>query len=140
MALPTVLAAAWLYGRWSSKRAILAALLLAAIGLAGVIHVAQDPAPTGWLVSVTLLIIGSNAILAMLLPYAAESYPAATRGRAVGWIAACTKLGGPLSQGLTLLGMVPALGAAALVTALATVGAIALIAAFCIETREHALL
>jgi MFS transporter, putative metabolite:H+ symporter len=140
MALPTVLAASWLYGRWSSKRAILAALLLAAIGLAGVIHVAQDPAPTGWLVSVTLLIIGSNAILAMLLPYAAESYPAATRGRAVGWIAACTKLGGPLSQGLTLLGMVPALGSAALVTALGTVGAIALITAFCIETREHALL
>ena len=140
MALPTVLAAAWLYGHWSSKRAILAALALSAIGLGGVIHVAGDAGPTGWLVSVTLLIIGTNAILAMLLPYAAESYPAATRGRAVGWIAACTKLGGPLSQGLTLVGMVPALGSAALVTAVTTLAAIALITAFCIETRNQELL
>ena len=140
MALPTVLAAAWLYGRWSSKRAILAAMALATIGLGGVISVAGDAGPAGWLVSVTLLIVGTNAILAMLLPYAAESYPAATRGRAVGWIAACTKLGGPLSQGLTLLGMVPALGSAALVTTVATLVAIALITAFCIETRDHELL
>ena len=140
MALPTVLVAAWLYGHWSSKRAILAALTLSAVGLGGVIHVAGDAGPTGWLVSVTLLIVGSNAILAMLLPYAAESYPAATRGRAVGWIAACTKLGGPLSQGLTLLGMVPALGSAAMVTGVTTLAAIALIVAFCIETRQHELL
>lgn len=137
MALPTVLAAAWLYGRWSSKRAILAALILSTFGLAGVIHVANDAGPIGWLVSITVLIIGSNAILAMLLPYAAESYPGATRGRAVGWIAACSKAGGPLSQGLTILGMVPALGAAAVVTALTTVGAVALITVFCVETRDR---
>jgi MFS transporter, putative metabolite:H+ symporter len=137
MALPTVLAAAWLYGRWSSKRAILAALIMSTLGLGGVIHVANDVGPTGWLVSITVLIIGSNAILAMLLPYAAESYPGATRGRAVGWIAACSKAGGPLSQGLTILGMVPALGAAAVVTALTTVAAVALITTFCLETRDQ---
>lgn len=137
LALPTVLAAAWLYGRWSSKRAILGALVCAALGLAGVIHVQDDLGTTGWLASVTLLIVGSNAIVAMLLPYAAESYAVATRGRAVGWIAACTKLGGPLSQGLTLLGMVPALGSAALVTAVASVASIGLVASFCVETRRH---
>lgn len=137
LALPTVLVGAWLYGRWSSKRAILGALAFSAVGLAGVIHVQNDLGPTGWLVSVTLLIVGSNAIVAMLLPYAAESYAVATRGRAVGWIAACTKLGGPLSQGLTLLGMVPALGSAAVVTAVASIASIGLIASFCIETRRH---
>jgi putative MFS transporter len=140
IALPTVLAAAWLYGRWRSKASMLGALVVTAAGLGGVIHVqAGDSSAVAWLACVALLVVGSNAILAMLLPYAAESYPAATRGRAVGWIAACTKLGGPLSQGLTLLGMVPALGSAAIVTALATLVALGLIAAFCIETRHHAL-
>ena len=121
--------------RCSSRR--MAALILSTLGLGGVIHVAGDAGPTGWLVSITVLIIGSNAILAMLLPYAAESYPGATRGRAVGWIAACSKAGGPLSQGLTILGMVPALGAAAVVTALTTVAAVALITTFCVETRDR---
>ena len=137
LALPTVLVAAWLYGRWSSKGAILGALAISALGLGGVIQVQSDLGTVGWLASVTLLIVGSNAIVAMLLPYAAESYAVATRGRAVGWIAACTKLGGPLSQGLTLLGMVPALGSAALVTAVASVASIGLVATFCIETRRN---
>jgi MFS transporter, putative metabolite:H+ symporter len=137
-ALPTVLLAAWLYGRWTSKGALLGAMGLAAAGLAGVIVVANGEGSAGaWLASITLLVIGSNAILAMLLPYAAESYPAATRGRAVGWIAACSKLGGPVAQGLTLLGLVPALGAAAVVTAGATVAALGLIGRFCVETRER---
>ena len=104
-----MLAAAWLYGRWTSK-ARSWALALAAIGLRGVISCRAASRPPGWLVSITLLVIGTNAILAMLLPYAAKSYPAATRGRAVGLIAACTKLGGPMAQGLTLVRMVPALG------------------------------
>jgi len=137
-ALPTVLLAAWLYGRWTSKGALLGAMALAAAGLAGVIVVSSgEGSAMAWLASITLLVIGSNAILAMLLPYAAESYPAATRGRAVGWIAACSKLGGPLAQGLTILGLVPALGAAAVVTAGATVAALGLIGRFCVETRER---
>jgi putative MFS transporter len=139
MALPTVLAASWLYGRWSSKRAILAALLLAAIGLAGVIHVAQERAD--WL--------AGQRHAADRRQQRDPRHAAALCGgelpgghprRAVGWIAACTKLGGPLSQGLTLLGMVPALGSAAMVTGVTTLAAIALIVAFCIETRQHELL
>jgi putative MFS transporter len=140
LTLPTVLAAAWLYGRWTSKGALLGALVLAAAGLGGLLLVERSGgAASAWLASITLLVIGSNAILAMLLPYAAESYPAATRGRAVGWIAACSKLGGPLAQGLTLLGLVPALGAAAVVTAGTTVAALGLIGRFCVETRHREL-
>ena len=139
-ALPTVLVAAWLYGRWTSKGALLAALALAAAGLGGVILVEHRAGgAAAWLASITLLVIGSNAILAMLLPYAAESYPAATRGRAVGWIAACSKFGGPVAQGLTLLGLVPALGAAVVVTAGTTVAALGLIGRFCSETRHREL-
>jgi putative MFS transporter len=140
LSLPTVLVAAWLYGRWTSKGALLGALGLAAAGLAGMMFVEHGGGSgPAWLASTTLLVIGSNAILAMLLPYAAESYPAATRGRAVGWIAACSKIGGPLAQGLTLLGLVPALGAAAAVTAGTTVAALGLIGSFCVETRQREL-
>jgi MFS transporter, putative metabolite:H+ symporter len=140
LTLPTVLVAAWLYGRWTSKGALLGALALAAAGLGGLLLVQGSHAGApAWLASTTLLVIGSNAILAMLLPYAAESYPAATRGRAVGWIAACSKLGGPLAQGLTLVGLVPALGAAAVVTAGMTVAAVGLIGRFCVETRQREL-
>jgi MFS transporter, putative metabolite:H+ symporter len=140
LTLPTVLVAAWLYGRWTSKGALLGALALAAAGLGGLLLVQGSGAGApAWLASTTLLVIGSNAILAMLLPYAAESYPAATRGRAVGWIAACSKLGGPLAQGLTLVGLVPALGAAAVVTAGMTVAAVGLIGRFCVETRQREL-
>lgn len=140
LTLPTVLLAAWLYGHCTSKGALLGALALAAAGLAGLLMVERSGAGAPWwLASTTLLVIGSNAILAMLLPYAAESYPAATRARAVGWIAACSKLGGPLAQGLTLLGLVPALGAAAVVTAGTTVAALGLIGCFGVETRQREL-
>ena len=40
---------------------------------------------------VALLIIGTNALIAMLLPYAAESFPLRIRGRTTGTVAACTK-------------------------------------------------
>jgi hypothetical protein len=42
---------------------------------------------------VALLIVGINGIIAILLPYTAESFPLRVRGRATGWVAACTKGG-----------------------------------------------
>ncbi len=47
---------------------------------------------------VALLIVGTNGIIAMLLPYCAESFPLRVRGRATGWVAACTKAGGVVAQ------------------------------------------
>ena len=137
VALPTVLVTAWLYGRWSSKGAMLLALALSAAGLGAVIHLQSGGGTHAlWLASLALLIVGSNALLSILLPYAAESYPAALRGRAVGWVAACTKVGGPVAQGLVLLGLSPELGPAAVLTTAATLGALALVAVFCVETRS----
>ena len=40
---------------------------------------------------VALLIIGINALIAMLLPYTAESFPLRIRGRTTGMVAACTR-------------------------------------------------
>jgi putative MFS transporter len=136
IALPTVFVAALLYSRWSSKGALLGAIALTGLGLAGVIHLEMSelarPNPV-W--AIAILIVGSNAILAMLLPYAAESYPLAIRGRATGWVAACTKLGGLIAQLLGLLALVPALLGAAWMIGVPVIVALVLVARYCAETR-----
>lgn len=136
IALPTVFVAALLYSRWSSKGALLGAIALTALGLAGVVHLelqaALKPNPV-W--AIALLIVGSNAIIAMLLPYAAESYPLKVRGRATGWVAACTKFGGLVAQLLGLLSLVPALLGGAAMVLLPVLLALLLVALYCRETR-----
>jgi putative MFS transporter len=131
-----VLVASIVYARWSSKGALLGSITLTAAGLLGVIHLewsAGSHVSPVW--SIALLIVGSNGIIAMLLPYAAESYPLKIRGRATGWVAACTKAGGLFAQGLGLLGLVPALITAAWLIMLPVLASLALVAWFCVETR-----
>ena len=114
VALPTVMLAAWFYSRWSSKGTLAGAILLTLAGLLG----ALLPAPAlSWpplLVAViALLIVGSNGMIAVLLPYAAENYPLGVRGRATGLIAGSSKLGGVAVQGFALVGLIPTLAGAA---------------------------
>ena len=99
---------------------------------------ALEMAPPGTLSPVwpiALLIVGLNAIVAMLLPYAAESDPRAVRGRATGWIAACTKGGGLIAQLLSLLALVPALFTAALAILVPVGLALLLVWRYGVETR-----
>jgi putative MFS transporter len=115
VALPTITLAAWLYSRWSSKWTLVGTALLTLAGLIG----ALLPAPMlGWpplLVTViALLIVGTNGMIAVLLPYAAENYPLGSRGRATGLIAGSSKFGGVAMQAVALLGFIPSLGEAAL--------------------------
>ena len=136
IAIPTVFVAAFLYSRWSSKGALLCAIGVTSLGLAGVMLL--ELAPAGSLSPVwpiALLIVGINAIIAMLLPYAAESYPLAVRGRATGWIAACTKGGGLVAQLLSLLALVPGLFMAALAILVPVALSLALVWRFGAETR-----
>ena len=134
IALPTVFVAAWLYSRWSSKGALMVAIALSAAGLAGVIQLelGGNVSPV-W--SIALLIIGSNGVIAMLLPYAAESYPLAVRGRATGWVAACTKAGGLVAQLLGLLALVPVLWVGAWAVLVPVLAALGLVGWYCVETR-----
>ena len=114
IALPTIMVAAWLYSRWSSKRTLIATVMLTLAGLVG----ALLPAPTlAWpplLVAViALLVVGTNGLIAVLLPYAAENYPLGVRGRATGLIAASSKFGGVAVQLGAFAGLIPTLGGAA---------------------------
>jgi MFS transporter, putative metabolite:H+ symporter len=114
IALPTVAIAALLYSRWSSKWTLVGALLLTAVSLAGTLLADVVSGSAGLMVAiVAALIIGSNAVLAVLLPYAAENYRLRVRGRGTGTVAAASKLGGVAVQGWALLGFVPAFGLAA---------------------------
>ena len=136
IAIPTVFVAALLYSRWSSKGALLAAIAVTAAGLLGLIQLElAAPGKISPVWAIALLIIGVNGIIAMILPYAAESYPLNIRGRATGWVAACTKSGGLVAQLLSLLGLVPVLFVAALLILIPVGVSLLLVWRYCIETH-----
>ena len=76
IAFPTVFLVAYLYSRWSTKWSVVASLAVTLAGLAGVLWLELTGSGSPVL-PVALLIIGTNALIAMLLPYTAESFPLA---------------------------------------------------------------
>jgi putative MFS transporter len=74
-------------------------------------------------------------MISILLPYATENYPVRVRGRATGWVAGWSKIGGLIAQGLSALALVPALGTAAAVIAIPAGLSLALIWIFGRETQ-----
>ena len=134
IAFPTVFFVAYLYSRWSTKWSIVASLIVTLLGLLGVLRleIANSGSPVP---PVALLIIGTNALIAMLLPYAAESFPLRIRGRTTGVVAACTKAGGMFAQLLAILALVPPLAVVSLIIIVPTIAALVLVAWFGKETR-----
>ncbi len=104
------------------------------IGLAGVLWL-EFTGSGSPVIPVALLIVGTNGLIAMLLPYAAESFPLRIRGRTTGTVAACTKAGGMIAQFLAILALVPPLDVVSLIIIVPTVGALVLVAMFGKETR-----
>nr|WP_245858269.1 MFS transporter [Sphingomonas guangdongensis] len=140
IALPTIMLAAWCYSRWSSKWTLVGTIVLTLAGLAGALLPAPTLAAPPLLIAViALLVVGSNGMIAVLLPYAAENYPLAVRGRATGLIAASSKFGGVAVQGLALLGLIPTLGGAALALVLPMAASAALVGVAGRETRGRSL-
>jgi putative MFS transporter len=135
IAFPTVFVVAFFYSRWSTKGSLIAASLVTAGGLAGVLALDTIWAGLSPVIVLAFLIVGSNAMLAILLPYAAESYPLHIRGRATGWVAAWTKAGGLTAQGLSIAALVPTLGIAAAMIVVPVVTGLVLAWLFCAETR-----
>jgi putative MFS transporter len=74
-------------------------------------------------------------VIAILLPYTTENYPLRIRGRATGWIAGCSKLGGLIAQCVSVVGVAPAFGIAALLVAIPSGLSLVLIARLGGETR-----
>jgi MFS transporter, putative metabolite:H+ symporter len=134
ISFPTVFLAAFMYSRWSTKWSLVTMIGVTVAGLAGVLQL--EASGTGSpVLPVALLIVGSNGIIAILLPYAAESFPLRVRGRATGWVAACTKAGGLMAQALSITALVPAMSVVAGAIIVPSVIALALVAWFGRETR-----
>ena len=136
IAAPTVGISIWLYSAWSTKWSLVLTLAVTALGLLGfVLRHAGVPALANPIPPLVLLIVGSCGVVSMILPYTAENFPLRIRGRSTGWIAGCSKLGGLLAQGLSVVGAVPPFGVAAAFIAAPTVLSLALIAYFGRETK-----
>jgi putative MFS transporter len=134
IAFPTVFLAALLYSRWSAKWSLAAMIGITLLGLATMLRLEMGGGGSPVL-PVALLIVGSNGVIAILLPYTAESFPLKVRGRATGWVAACTKGGGLLAQALGILALVPAMAVVAGIVMVPALLALVLIAIFGRETR-----
>jgi putative MFS transporter len=134
IAFPTTFIVAFMYSAWSTKWSVVASLAVTLVGLLGVLQLEYTGTGSPVL-PVALLIIGTNALIAMLLPYAAESFPLRIRGRTTGTVAACTKAGGMFAQLLAIFALVPPLGVVALIIIVPTIAALMLVAWFGKETR-----
>jgi putative MFS transporter len=134
IAFPTVFVGALLYSRWSTKWSLVTMVAVTLAGLALVLHLelAGHGSPV---LPVALLIVGTNGIIAIVLPYTAESFPLKVRGRATGWVAACTKGGGLFAQALTISGVVLSMGLSSTLIMVPTALALLLVAWFGRETR-----
>lgn len=140
IALPTIGLAAWCYSRWSSKWTLVATMLVTAAGLIGALLPASILAIPAILAAViALLLIGTNGMIAVLLPYCAENYPLGVRGRATGLVAGASKFGGVAVQGFAIAGLIPTLAGAAAALAVPMAVATGLIGWAGRETRGRSL-
>ena len=137
IALPTIVAVTWLYARWSTKGVLILSIGVTTLGLVATLLRGNSLTPffSNPLIFVSLLIVGTSAVISLLMPYAAESFPVLQRGRATGWVAGCSKVGGVIAQGFAAFALVPAFGLAAGAIAVPTAASLLLIAIFGHETR-----
>jgi len=140
IALPTIAIAAWTYSRVSSKWTLVGTILVSLAGLVGALLPAQILAWPPLLIAViTMLIIGTNGMIAVLLPYSAENYSLGIRGRATGLVAGASKFGGVAVQGFALAGFIPTLAGAGLVLIMPMALSAGLVAWAGRETRGRSL-
>jgi putative MFS transporter len=137
IAAPTIVVSAYLYGVWSTKASLILAIGITSLGLVAILlrGTGTWPILTNPVMPLALLIVGSSAMVSILLPYAAESYPVRVRGRATGWVAGWSKIGGLIAQVLSALALVPALGLAAAVISIPAALSLALVWIFGRETQ-----
>jgi len=134
IAFPTVFLVAYFYSAWSTKWSVVGSIAVTLVGLAGVLRL-EFTGSGSPVVPVALLIVGTNGLVAMLLPYAAESFPLRIRGRTTGTVAACTKAGGMIAQFLAILALVPPLDVVSLIIIVPTILALVLVVVFGKETK-----
>jgi putative MFS transporter len=141
LALPTTMIVAWFYSKWSTKWTLFILIVLTAASLLGLSLLETNIAAfrDNPLVLFSLLMVGVNGIIAVLLPYSAENYPVLVRGRATGLVAGSSKFGGLAANALTIVALVPNMIAAAIVLAFPIAVSAGMVARYGRETRNRKL-
>ena len=135
IAVPTVVVTTWLYSLWSTRWVLILAIGITTLGLFATLFRGAVPFLANPLISVSLLVVGTGAVISILMPYAAENFPVRNRGRATGWVAGCSKVGGVIAQTFAVFALVPAFRLAAGAIAIPTAISLLLIWIFGRETR-----
>jgi putative MFS transporter len=100
IAVPAIAMTTYLYTVWSTKRTLTLAIGITTVGLIATLLAKSSAFPwiSSPLVSVSLLVVGTSAVISILLPYTSESFSVRLRGRATGWVAGCSKVGGVMAK------------------------------------------
>ncbi len=102
LAIPNTAVAAYLYGRWSSRRTMALYALLAVLALAGFAAVSPAALSDGLvpILLTGLLLTSTGGMIATLAPFATEVYPTGLRASGSGLAAAASKAGGMIGPPL----------------------------------------
>lgn len=138
-AAPNTVLAAYLYGRWSSRRSMILYSSLTVAVLLGftMLNTSAGGPGAGLFVLLAVLLASSGGMIAMLSPYSTELYPTSLRASGSGLAAASSKIGGLV--GPMLLTSAPHAQTAAILTALPVVAAIAVMFLLGVETSGRPL-
>jgi MFS transporter, putative metabolite:H+ symporter len=125
ISLPVALFTAWMYGKWSAKGTLVLLVSLMGVAVLGVASLETlVPMNESYpLLVISLLMICSNGVIAVLLPYGAEAYPVQMRGRGAGLVAGSSKLSGIAVQAANLAAVIPTLAMSAAIIAIPLFGA-----------------
>jgi putative MFS transporter len=109
LAFPVSLAVAWLYARWGARRTLITAVVLTTLVLAACVIAGERLSTNHGLLVVllSLLLVGSWAVTAVITPYSTEIYPTSIRARGASVVAGAGKLGGVAALGMSLAGIAP---------------------------------
>lgn len=139
-AVPNTALAAYLYGRWSSRRSMILYTAMTIVVLLGFTLLGNGIHPSGGALFalISVLLASTGGMIAMLSPYSTEMYPTSLRATGSGLAAAASKIGGMV--GPLLLTSAPHISSAAILTAVPLTVAVAVLAFTGIETAGRPLL
>lgn len=108
VAIPGTVLVAYTYGRWSSRRSMMAFAVASIVCALGLAWLAPSQGSNRALVvgMLALLYAATGGVIAMLSPYTAEVYPTRLRGTGSGVSAGSSKLGGLVGGIATVTGLI----------------------------------
>lgn len=108
VAIPATVLVAWSYGKWSSRRSMVAFAVASVVSALTFAAIGPGAGTSRLLMIVVLSLIyaTTGGVMAMLSPYTAEVFPTRLRGTGSGLSAGSTKLGGLVGGVATVTGVI----------------------------------